>query len=294
MWGSPGTLLASRFLHQRDGDARWAELFRRTAAQLWAELLESPEHGCRYWTQELHGRRSSFLDAVHGFVATASVLVQGRHLLDAESWRAWQACITETVQRTARREGDGASWPAELLARTPPEADKKRMQFCHGAPGFVVCLGDMPGEALDELLLAAGRATWAAGPIEQGPSLCHGTAGNGYAFLKLFARTGDSLWLERARAFAAHAIDAGRRRCGTPRAPALFALEAATSAWRSTCGIACARRRACRRSTCSGATPASGQTPAPRSRYGRSARPALHAEERALHRKVLVGRARTS
>ena len=33
-----------------------------------------------------------------------------------------------------------------------------------------------------------------------------GTAGNGYAFLKLYQRTGDSLWLERARSFAMHAI----------------------------------------------------------------------------------------
>jgi hypothetical protein len=35
--------------------------------------------------------------------------------------------------------------------------------------------------------------------------LCHGTAGNGYAFLALFTRTGDELWLERARTFAMHA-----------------------------------------------------------------------------------------
>mgnify|MGYP001058394228 CR=1 FL=1 len=31
-------------------------------------------------------------------------------------------------------------------------------------------------------------------------------AGNGYAFLKLYERTGDATWLERARAFAMHGI----------------------------------------------------------------------------------------
>jgi hypothetical protein len=36
--------------------------------------------------------------------------------------------------------------------------------------------------------------------------VCHGTAGNGYAFLKLHARTGDPVWLERARSFAMHSI----------------------------------------------------------------------------------------
>ena len=48
--------------------------------------------------------------------------------------------------------------------------------------------------------------TWRAGPLAKGANLCHGTAGNGYAFLALFERTGDELWLERARAFAMHAL----------------------------------------------------------------------------------------
>jgi len=37
--------------------------------------------------------------------------------------------------------------------------------------------------------------------------LCHGTAGNGYAFLKLYARFRDAVWLDRARAFAMTAIE---------------------------------------------------------------------------------------
>ncbi len=48
--------------------------------------------------------------------------------------------------------------------------------------------------------------TWRAGPLAKGSNLCHGTAGNGYAFLSLYRRTGERLWLERARAFAMHAI----------------------------------------------------------------------------------------
>ena len=36
--------------------------------------------------------------------------------------------------------------------------------------------------------------------------MCHGSGGNGCAFLKLFQRTGDALWLQRARAFAMHGI----------------------------------------------------------------------------------------
>jgi Lanthionine synthetase C-like protein len=56
-----------------------------------------------------------------------------------------------------------------------------------------------------ELLLAAGRLVWKAGPFRDQPGLCHGTAGNAYALLALWRRTGDERWLERARAFAMHA-----------------------------------------------------------------------------------------
>jgi hypothetical protein len=80
------------------------------------------------------------------------------------------------------------------------------MQYCHGAPGFVICLADMPGDALNDVLTAAGEAVWAAGPLNKGANLCHGTGGNGYAFLKLYQRTDDIVWLQRAQAFAMHGI----------------------------------------------------------------------------------------
>lgn len=205
MWGAPGTMLAALFLHRRGGEARWAELFGRNARKLWSQLLWSGAHQCHYWTQDMYGTCSSYLDAVHGFVATASVLIAGRDLLDSAEWAAWQACIENTVRRSARLEGDGVNWPAWLLS-PPGSSGRLLVQFCHGAPGFVICLGDLPGTALDDLLLAAGETTWRAGPLTKGSNLCHGTGGNGYAFLKLHRRTRNPMWLERARAFAMHGI----------------------------------------------------------------------------------------
>ncbi|HSI55954.1 MAG TPA: LanC-like protein [Ideonella sp.] len=207
MWGSPGSLLAALFLHQRSGQARWAELFRTTAAQLWSQLAWSAEHGCHHWVQDLYGRQSTYLDAVHGFVATAVPLIHGRHLLGAEAWAAWQECIVNTVTRTAHWEDGLANWRCQL-DEPPGRPPKVLMQFCHGAPGFVICLADLPRghDKFDALLLAAGEAIWAAGPLAKGANLCHGTGGNGYAFLKLLQRSGDPLWLARARAFAMHGI----------------------------------------------------------------------------------------
>src|SRR2546427_4012385 len=111
----PGTMLAALFLHERFGDARWADCFRRTAARLWSQLLWSDDHGCHYWTQDMYGRRFTFLDGVHGFVATAGVLVRGRHLLPATEWAQWQSVIANTIEKTATREADQANWRPMLI-----------------------------------------------------------------------------------------------------------------------------------------------------------------------------------
>jgi len=75
-------------------------------------------------------------------------------------------------------------------------------------------------DAFTELLVEGGELTWRAGPLAKGAGLCHGTAGNGLAFLSLLERTGDERWLARARAFAVHAlmqVEAGWEQYGAGR-----------------------------------------------------------------------------
>lgn len=202
MWGAPGTMLAALFMDERTGDPRWADAFRAGADVLQRHLQWSAMHDCEYWTQHMYGRHSSYLDAVHGFVATASVLIRGRELLDGDAWSRWSRTIIRTVRQSAIWQDGLVNWRAELESLRSPFL----MQFCHGAPGFVVCLADLPDPALDDVLIAAGHATWRAGPLRKGSNLCHGTAGNGYALLKLHARFGHPQWLDGARRFAMHAI----------------------------------------------------------------------------------------
>jgi lantibiotic modifying enzyme len=99
------------------------------------------------------------------------------------------------------------NWPPLADGDLSANGQPIRVQWCHGAPGMVASLSGLaPGDdEHDRLLRAGGELTWRAGPLTKGPGLCHGTAGNGYAFLALLERTGDELWLERARAFAMHA-----------------------------------------------------------------------------------------
>jgi hypothetical protein len=115
-----------------------------------------------------------------------------------------------------------AVWEDGLVNWPPrPGEPITRTQWCHGAPGVVCSAAGLPrGDELDALLLAGGELTWAAGPLRKGASLCHGTAGNGCAFLKLFMRTGDELWLDRARRFAMHAaaqVESARSEYGRGR-----------------------------------------------------------------------------
>lgn len=204
MWGSPGTMHAASLLHERFREERWAAAFRHTAEKLWTQLEWSERFECHYWTQDLYGQRSTYLDAVHGFIATAFVLIRGRHLLPDADWAKWARVFATTAERTATHEGTLVNWRTQLVE--PRARRPYLMQFCHGAPGFVICLADFPSGELDALLLGAGETIWRAGPLVKGSNLCHGTGGNGYAFLKLFERTGDAKWLDRARAFAMHGI----------------------------------------------------------------------------------------
>jgi len=112
--------------------------------------------------------------------------------------------VPRTLAATACRSDVGSTWRSVATRPGPPTL----CQHCHGAAGMVTTFADAPfaSPEFDALLVEGGAFTWAAGPLAKGSNLCHGTGGNGYAFLKLHCRTGDPIWLERARAFAMTAI----------------------------------------------------------------------------------------
>lgn len=200
MWGAPGTMLAALFLSRATAEDRWRALFRSGAEALDRAFAFDEATGAFLWTQDLYGRKHRFLGAVHGFAANAYVLWAGRALLDPDAWTRWSGRIAATLSATARRGAAGANWPPMAGV-----SETSLVQFCHGAPGVVAALA-LLDEPIDDLLIGGGELIWAAGPLAKGANLCHGTGGNGYAFLKLFERTGDQKWLDRARAFAMHAI----------------------------------------------------------------------------------------
>ena len=161
---------------------------------------------------------------MHGSAGNVQALLRAADLLGHPRRGEIARRGADAACALARVEGDLANWPASIPPRPlEPTRAAYLVHYCHGAPGFVICLdGVRPGEhaELDRMLTRAGELVWRAGPLAKGPNLCHGTAGNGYALLKLWRRTGDARWLERARAFAMHAIEqvrAARQRHGLGR-----------------------------------------------------------------------------
>jgi hypothetical protein len=198
MWGSPGTMLAARAMDEWTGEERWAEAWRESAEA----LLARREDGL--WTQRLYGNEHRLLGPVHGLVGNIHALLPEHDLRRETATILAQEAVIE----------DGlANWPAVVGGKLETADGVIRVQWCHGAPGIVATAADYLDE---ELLLAGAELTWRAGAHgpEKGVGICHGTAGNGYALLKAFARTGDELWLDRARGFAVHALAQAQQTAG--------------------------------------------------------------------------------
>lgn len=216
LWGSPGTMLVALQMEAWTGDDRWKVLYLESADHLLNTWRRDDSVGAWLWQQQLWGRTHRMLGACHGAMGALQPLIAGAPWIDARFRRLLMPRAEELLAATAVVENGCANWPPEVNDRG------LLVQWCHGAPGVVVAFDPMPrGESadLEQWMLRAGELIWNAGPLAKGVGLCHGTSGNGYAFLKLHRRTGDSKWLERARAYAMQAIaqhQAATARQGAP------------------------------------------------------------------------------
>jgi Lanthionine synthetase C-like protein len=196
MFGAPGTMLAAQAMHEWTGEERWAEAWQVSAESVWAARDDDG-----LWTNRLYGETFRSLTAPHGLVGIVLALRPDprRDQLERET--------ADALAGLAVREDGFANWPTHDVMDEP----RLVLQWCSGAPGIVAGASSYLDE---ELLLGGAELTWLAGPsaMEKGSGICHGTAGSGHAFLKVFERTGDELWLERARQFAMHALGQVERR----------------------------------------------------------------------------------
>lgn len=186
MWAAPGTMLCAWFLYQETGQQRWCDLYQQNAAYLFSQWEFNTLHQCYIWEQHIYGTNAKYLGIVHGFASNVFALIQGMQLLSDEQQQQLISRTEKTIITTAKIEQDLANW-LPRLDEPHSGRDQFLVQFCHGAPSIVLgvaSLWSLASEEFKKLLIKAGNLTWQAGPLKKPWGLCHGTAGNGYAFLK--------------------------------------------------------------------------------------------------------------
>ena len=128
---------------------------------------------------------------------------------DFDSYRLLDKDQLELIRQSLRilirglRFEKTGNYPSRYLERDRDDL----VQFCHGAPGFVLMyviayeyFGDR--EFLEAAKDATDRTVWTRGLLRKGSGLCHGISGNAYAFLALYRVTRDLRYLYQALAFA--------------------------------------------------------------------------------------------
>jgi len=211
--GQSGMMHAALALYRKTGKTCWKELYVQGADSLMQHWKQDSVSGQWLWQSKVFGPSRHYYGACHGIAGNANILLQGAYLLEDDIAYLIVDRTINTLKIAAKKNSGMTNWALS----TKPDINKLLVQWCHGAAGIVTALAAAPisdskiSAELDELLKTTGELVWKAGPLIKGSNICHGTAGNGYAFLYLYKRWKDQIWLDRARQFAMHAIEQCQR-----------------------------------------------------------------------------------
>jgi hypothetical protein len=213
--GQTGMMHAALALFRKTADRRWSDIYVKGAKSLMDNWRQDADTGEWLWQSQVFGPKRHYYGACHGVAGNANILLQGADLLPDGYVEMVMERTIATLNISAKQDAGLANWSL----CTKPNIDKLLVQWCHGAAGIVTAMARTPisdseeSTQLDQLLEKTGELVWQAGPLVKGSNICHGTAGNGYAFLYLYQRWGNPVWLDRARKFAMHAVE----QCQTDR-----------------------------------------------------------------------------
>ncbi|KAF8057122.1 LanC-like protein 3 [Scenedesmus sp. PABB004] len=240
LYGRAGTLLGALLLRRKLGDdavpgdavAALVAAILASGRALAARAPAFAAAGCPLaFTWGRHA--TPYLGAAHGLMGILYALLRARPWWagDAAAERDVAASLSFVLScecdAPGAVPGSGGHYPsAAPLPAGGAARHEPLVHWCHGAPGAVYLFATA-WEVLREpahlaAALRAGEAVWARGLLRKGPGLCHGVAGNAYALARLWQATGDALWLDRCRRFAAFMVcsPAGRADWATPDHPA--------------------------------------------------------------------------
>ncbi|CAM9171718.1 unnamed protein product [Ectocarpus sp. 12 AP-2014] len=195
------------------------------AAAAAAEDNEGMEYG-GVLTYEWHGKM--YLGAARGVSGILFVLMQALQTVYGDSLlvgaRAGDGSDTEDLPPQAAEQLYLIRSTVDAVLNTvlpegnfpsrPVSADDRLVQWCHGSPGIIPMLTKAHEVFEDdrrylEMARRSSEVVWKRGLLMKGNGICHGVAGNGYAFLSLRkADAADGRHQHRARSFAGFAASA--------------------------------------------------------------------------------------
>ncbi|EQC47560.1 LanC-like protein [Bacteriovorax sp. Seq25_V] len=204
LWAAPGTMIAASWFCNKTKKNEWKELFVENTEFLISKLKEEREEDL-IWQQDLYGKKVRYTGAGHGYFGNMFGILKNIELLKPDDKEYILSHIKMVLDKLAIEEDGAVNW-APVFPKNPEI--KPLSQWCHGAPGIVNSLKLFPKHdtVVEDLLVKAGELIWRAGPLTKGIGICHGTDGNGFSFLQLYKRTGNEIWLDRARKFAMHCL----------------------------------------------------------------------------------------
>jgi lantibiotic modifying enzyme len=202
--GAAGAILGLCAIDRRLGDDRHLAEARR----LGGHLLKHAHRGDGGWSwttmPPLAEAQKDLTGYSHGTAGIALALLE--LFVRTRDARFLEGALGGFAYERRHFSAEQQNWPDFRSFSSPnPQQPGYSLAWCHGAPGIVCRFATAPRTPeWDQLLLQAGNLIWRAGPLSKGAGLCHGTAGSGFAMLKLWRRSGEPVWLDRARALAMH------------------------------------------------------------------------------------------
>lgn len=143
----------------------------------------------------------SYVGAAHGLSSILQVLMSVPGYLENRPQESID--VKGSVDYLLSLQDPEGNFPSET---TEHRSQNELVHWCHGAPGVIYTMAKAYLVFKEEQYLKschdAANHIWRKGLLKKGPGICHGVAGNAYAFLLMYRLTGDSQWLNKAASFA--------------------------------------------------------------------------------------------
>ncbi|XP_054169253.1 glutathione S-transferase LANCL1-like [Oppia nitens] len=155
-----------------------------------------------------------YLGAAHGVMGIMAVLLEAKSYLTDNELNH----IKKTIDFILTLRLPSGNYPSAL-----DDMSDVLVHWCHGSPGAVHLFALAYRVFNEDKYLMAAKdcceCIWKRGLLTKGYGLCHGVAGNGYAFLRLYQLTNDVKYYYRAVKFGLWCGRYGEHGCRTPDRP---------------------------------------------------------------------------